>query len=308
MAHDDWAQRPEGTAGGQTWPPAGPPTGPQTAGQAGKRAAPWAVAAAPRPVAPPPRAPVSGAGMVPAPAVPPPAGPTVVPVYPSQAKGGGGRRVLAALAVLLLVGAGAGVTWFLMRDDAPETSAAPSTYGAPLTSSPADDDEGSSDSSPSSAPTTTDAAPSTSETPTPTAMTEADALAELQSLRSASLSRLVLDDRWVAQVASKSVGITDPLQVAANGTHTFYAVDILIESQAALGTVADPYDVYVVQSTDFGKRSFAPDGQAFWVTLVDAGFGSSDQVQAWCARTYPMMTAEELANACAPRTLAQPHD
>jgi hypothetical protein len=112
----------------------------------------------------------------------------------------------------------------------------------------------------------------------------------------------------VAQVASKSVGITDPLQVAANGTHTFYAVDILAESRAAVATVGDPSSVLVLQSVDFGKRSHATDGRPYWVTLVDAGFSSSDDVDLWCARTYPTLTAEQLANSCAARTLTPPHD
>jgi hypothetical protein len=56
--------------------------------------------------------------------------------------------------------------------------------------------------------------------PAPTRTPEA-ALTTLQQRHAASLSRLVLDGRWVAQVASKSIGIVDPLQIAANGTHTF---------------------------------------------------------------------------------------
>lgn len=138
-------------------------------------------------------------------------------------------------------------------------------------------------------------------------MTEELALAELEALRAASLSRLILDRRWVAQVASKSVGITDPLQTAANGTHTFYAVDILVESRAVTSGVAAS-SVLVLRSDDFGRRSFADDGQPYWVTVVDVGFGSSDEVTAWCARTYPTLSPEELENACAPRTLAPPHD
>jgi hypothetical protein len=138
-------------------------------------------------------------------------------------------------------------------------------------------------------------------------MTEEQALAELQTLRAGSLPRLVTDDRWVAQVASKSVGITDPLQTAANGTHTFYAVDILAESRATTQSVPAS-SVLVLQSTDFGKRSYASDGQPYWITVVDAGFGSSDQVKAWCASTYPTLNAQQLADACAARTLSPPHD
>jgi hypothetical protein len=97
------------------------------------------------------------------------------------------------------------------------------------------------------------------------------------------------------------------LQTAANGTHTFCAVDILAESRAAVSSVSAS-SVLVLRSTDFGKRSYAADGQGYWVTVVDVGFSSSDQVRAWCASIYPPLNAEQLANACAARTLAPPHD
>jgi hypothetical protein len=138
-------------------------------------------------------------------------------------------------------------------------------------------------------------------------MTEQQALSELATLRADSLPRLVTDNRWVAQVASKSVGITDPLQTAANGTHTFYAVDILAESEAVTQK-APASSVLVVQSIDFGKRSHAGDGQPYWITVVDEGFGSSDQVKAWCAQAFSSLTAGQLADTCVPRTLSPPHD
>ena len=33
----------------------------------------------------------------------------------------------------------------------------------------------------------------------------------------------------------------------------------------------------------------------------------ADDVNAWCARTWPSLDAAALANACAPRTLSPPH-
>jgi hypothetical protein len=142
----------------------------------------------------------------------------------------------------------------------------------------------------------------------PARTAEQAALGQLQALRTESLARVTLDGRWVAQLASKSVGITDPLQTAANGTHTFFANDILVESLRARSTVADPREVYVLWGTDFGKRSTAADGSPYWVTLVDAGFASSADVQAWCSATYPSLSPEQLADTCVPRTLAPPHD
>jgi hypothetical protein len=138
--------------------------------------------------------------------------------------------------------------------------------------------------------------------------TEAGALAELAALRAESLARLTTDGRWVAQLASKDVGITDPLQIAQNGTHVFLAVDVLAESRAALASVTDPAAVSVLHGTDFGQRSTAPDGDPYWITVVDAGFGSRDDVGAWCAATYPQLDGDELTNACLPRRLTPPHD
>ncbi|TFV88564.1 hypothetical protein [Blastococcus sp. CT_GayMR16] len=161
--------------------------------------------------------------------------------------------------------------------------------GAPVTTSPS---------------TTTSRSSSTSAAPTYSP--EDQALLELSAARSDSLQGLVLDERWVAQVASKSVGIVDPLQTAQNGTHTFFAVDILAESEAARSS-AGGAPVLVLQSTDFGKWSVADNGQPYWITVVDAGFASSDDVDAWCASTYPSLDPEALANACAARTLGPSH-
>jgi hypothetical protein len=238
----------------------------------------------------------------------PPAAPQPVVTGP---RGGTGRRLLVAAGAVVLAAASAGVTWFFMRDAGTEQAAAtPPAYGAPLSSSPRTDVQAAGEteagrSGPASS--TTGAAPTTSAAPTPVVMTEERALLELGTWRAESRSRVVLDGRWVAQVASKSVGITDPLQWADNGTHTFYAVDILAESRRIQDVVSDPSSVLMLQSTDFGKRSTSPDGRLFWVTVVDGGFSSGDEVKLWCARTFPTLSAEQLANACAARTLAPPH-
>ena len=64
--------------------------------------------------------------------------------------------------------------------------------------------------------------------------------------------------------------------MAADGTHTSSAVDLLAESRAAVAGGSSA--VLVVQSTDVGKRSSGPDGRPCWVTLVDEGSASSDEV------------------------------
>ena len=265
-------------------PPSGfPPGGMQppapSAAPAAQRAAPW------------------GTGL---PATPP----------PDRPARGIGRLVLIAATVLCLVAAGVGIAWYVQSGIGTEETAPSAANGAPLPEATPEADNadptGEADSSASASRTpSTSSAPATTSA-RPRGLTEPQALAELEALRTNSLPRLALDGRWVAQVASKSVGITDPLQIAANGTNTFYAVDILAESRAAASSVSAG-SVLVLRSTDFGKRSTAADGQAYWITLVDAGFSSSDQIRAWCASTYPTLSAEQLANACAARTLVPPY-
>ena len=332
----------------QTWVPAAEPAPPAPQGyvpgpapatawmppaqaepQTGKRAAPWVVASPP---AAPPHAPVAHPaqpyGQQPYDQQPhgqqpygQPYGPPSTPFGPAvhQQPGGppprrSGRTALIAGLVAVWLGVvGAGVFWFLQRDTEPDNTSA--TQSAPATSEAPDDEaardrdgENESFGDGAAGGTASQPAPApTSDVPTPPTAEEA-ALAELQARRAESLNRVVLDGRWVAQVASKSVGITDPLQTAANGTNTFYAVDILIESQAASATASVPWAVYLLQGTDFGKRSVGPDGRPYWVTLVDEGFSSDAEVEAWCASTFSTLTPEQLANACAARTLAPPHD
>lgn len=227
-----------------------------------------------------------------------------VPAQPRSSTGTSTGLVVGILAtVLVVVLGGAGVAFYIWQKDRSATttaltalspSAGPSDAGAqvgtPQTGSSDDLTEGA-----SQAPTVSPE------------QLQQQALAQLDALRAASVSRLPLDGRWVAQVASKSVGISDPLQTAQNGSHTFYATDILAESMAARNTVSDPSEVYVVWGTDFGKRSQAADGSPYWVTLVDAGFSSSAGVSQWCQATFSNLTPQQLADTCAPRTLVPPH-
>jgi hypothetical protein len=258
--------------------PAGPPAPP----------APWVQAAAP------PAAPWVAGGPVAGQWAPNAPGPYPGPAAPRSRR----PLLIGALVVLLLAAGGGGAAWGLMgKDDSgtSESTAAASTTAASRAPQ----------SSASSRPSRTTAS-SPTPTPTPTVSPEERALQVLENQRQESLQRVVLDGRWVAQVASKSVGITDPMQVAQNGTNTFYAVDILAES-ISVREVAPSSAVFLLQSVDFGKFSVARDGQPYWVTLVDLGFGSSDAVTQWCASAYSNLSAEQLANACAPRTLTPSH-
>ncbi|WP_029430289.1 hypothetical protein [Blastococcus sp. URHD0036] len=230
----------------------------------------------------------------------PPEGiPVVVPGQqpePEAGRGGAGLGILIGVLVAFLVlGIGA-LTWFLLAgaDGDGSTDGALGGHSGGVTSpadvQPVGDDEEGTGTGPAADP-------------------EADAVAELDALAAADAARVDLDGRWVAQLASKSVGTTDPLQVAANGSHVFYGTDILLEHQALLQEVGGAADVLLLTSTDFGKRAVDGAGRPYWVTLADPGwFTSSEDVVAWCADLYPTMTAEQLANSCAPRTLDLPHD
>jgi hypothetical protein len=132
------------------------------------------------------------------------------------------------------------------------------------------------------------------------------ARAELNRLRDEDVVLLPLDGSWAVQLASKAEGITDPLQVAENGTNTFYAPDILGEHETFRRDPRFEGDVLLVKGTDFGEKS-TYNGKPFWITLLLGDFDSSDDVERWCERQFPELSSDELANSCLPRTLDAPH-
>jgi hypothetical protein len=221
--------------------------------------------------------------------------------------------IAVVVVVLLAVGAGGWFVWHRLSattptDTAATASDAPSSASSAAAGSPS---AGSPQAgSPQAGGKTLAPGGSTASAsaPGPAPDAEQAALNRLNALRAESLPEVSLDGRWVAQLSSKSVGITDPLQTAANGTHTFYAADILAELQNINATVGNSAALYLLWSTDFGKRSTAADGSPYWTLLADAGFASQDDVKAWCAATFPGLPADQLANQCAPRQLTAPHD
>jgi hypothetical protein len=246
---------------------------------------------------PPAPAPEQWAPSRPVPPVPPSSRPPV--------KGRNTGLVVGIVVAALVLAGGGGVGFWLWQKNSsdsggtavagpPSSAAAASGSGSPVTVPSGE--------TPTVAPTT--AAPTTQSQEA----LEAQALAQLNALRVASLPRLPHDGRWVAQVASKSVGITDPLQTAQNGSHTFYAADILAESQAAQQKVDDPTKVYVIWGTDFGKRSQASNGLPYWMTVIDNGFAGSAAVKSWCASAYSSLTPQQLADTCVARQLTPSHD
>lgn len=242
--------------------------------------------------------------------------PGPAPASPAPRRGRMGLGVLVGVLVACLVlGAGA-VAWFVFLQPEDETSASPSSsttdgdsgLGAKEGSVPAPSAAGTGEGSGTTEGPGTGSSPSTSTTSAAPVDPQQAAVAELDALARAGQASTMLDGRWVAQLASKSDGIFDPLQVAQNGTHYFYGTDILFEHETLVQTVGGSADVFVLFSTDFGQRSTDAAGRPYWVTLADGGFASREAVLAWCERTFPTLSAEERANACVPRTLEPPHD
>ncbi|WP_406832486.1 hypothetical protein ABEG17_06585 [Pedococcus sp. KACC 23699] len=118
---------------------------------------------------------------------------------------------------------------------------------------------------------------------------------------------MTLDGSWAAQLSSKFIGVTDPLALAANGTHRFLAADILAEHLALRGD--DRFSgssVVLLKGTDFGKKSTV-NGKTLWVTLAVGYFYDEQSVQDFCQSAYPDKSGPALANVCMPRTLTPPH-
>lgn len=148
-------------------------------------------------------------------------------------------------------------------------------------------------------PATSAAAPTTPATGAPA--TEDQALAALRQAAATDLPRLnaaVTGRSWVAQLSSKSVGISDPLQTAANGTHVFFALDILAEHNQLKAKVVDA-TVILADSTTYGSRATDTGSRPYWRTLaLSPAFTSEAAVAAWCQRTFAPMTGAELENQC----------
>jgi hypothetical protein len=132
---------------------------------------------------------------------------------------------------------------------------------------------------------------------------EPTALAELLSTASGQQGQLnaAVDAHvWVAQLSSKYVGVNDPLQTTASGSHTFNAVDILAEYRRLSGRIPDA-TVIIADSRTFGKK-VSYNGEPYWRTLaLSPGFTSSAAVVSWCASTFPELTGEPLTNQCLPQ-------
>jgi hypothetical protein len=158
---------------------------------------------------------------------------------------------------------------------------------------------------PSDAPLDTSTSiPTAADTGPSTPISEEQAVAALNAYRNQDLSQVNLDGHWVAQLASKNSGMTDASQMTQNGTHTFYATDILAQHEALR---RDPSlgNVLLLSSTDYGTRQLV-NGQPLWVTFADNNFGTAAEVGHWCAAHFSGLSGPSLANVCTPRKLNPP--
>lgn len=141
-----------------------------------------------------------------------------------------------------------------------------------------------------------------SATPTFASDPEEAALARLRERASQDATRINKSGQWFAQLASKYVGVVDPRQVTADGSHTFTAVDIWAEFEATASRLGFE-EVFLLDSRTYGKR-YSHQGEALWVVGVhDPSFGDQASVREWCAGLYPNLSGDELTNVCMPNRL-----
>lgn len=128
------------------------------------------------------------------------------------------------------------------------------------------------------------------------------AVATLEQAAAKTKATVPWQGRYVAQLASKAVGITDPLQTAANGTHVFYESDILAEHEALVRTFAG-YQVVLLKSTDYGSRDLWQGKPLYRTFVVDASFVDGAAVRDWCAAAFVNATTQVRENSCLVRAL-----
>lgn len=142
-------------------------------------------------------------------------------------------------------------------------------------------------------------------TPTTPQDAETVALAWLKQQRDADLPTITMNGAWMAQLASKYVGINDPHQTTASGSHTFRAQDIWAEHKALRDGDNLGARVVLLLKTDYGLQQ-PTDGQPLWVTMALHSFTSAGDVNAWCQRRFPGLSGAALTNTCVPHTLRPP--
>ncbi|WP_040162154.1 hypothetical protein [Nigerium massiliense] len=133
---------------------------------------------------------------------------------------------------------------------------------------------------------------------------EKAAVTELHRLSRSDMASLTFDGRYVARLASKWDGITDPLQVDDRGSHTFRAAAILAEHRELRASL-QPTPVRLLDSTTFGTHRHYH-GTPYWMTVAtDPSFRTPEAVRAWCTRQFPSLPQDQLKNRCIPMQLTR---
>ena len=118
------------------------------------------------------------------------------------------------------------------------------------------------------------------------------------------------DNHYLVELAAKWVGATDPQLTAANGSHTFYASDILAEYRSLKSSYG--LSVHLVLSAQFGKQSVnskIPAGEPLYITIYDPGtFAGKSDADSWCSAQFPGLTGASLQNVCLTHPATPPHN
>lgn len=223
--------------------------------------------------------------------------PTLEPTAPSRNDGQSGRKWAIGGFIALIVVL---VAFALFRSSAHSTAAAGPTQSQPATTQSVAD----------LSTTSSEAATTASPTQTPKPVDpQVAARAALGAAVTSGEAALQTKSQWVVQLDSKWIGISDPTETAADGTHTFKATDILSEYQALQNQFGT--SVVMVNSTYFGTQlSYAskPKNQPLWTVVYDPGnFSSIDDANSWCSTEFPALSGNSLANVCYPRQATPPH-
>lgn len=229
-----------------------------------------------------------------------PTPPRVIAGHPGGVTGEGRRPIfrswalVAASLVVALTAVGVGLAIGRGQSDvAQKPPVATVTVVAPPAPAPAN---------PAPAATISASAASTTQPSDPQAVAYDALMTRLRSDQPAVASRM--DGRLVAKLASKTAGIVDPLQTAANGTHTFGWSDVLAEHEAFRSDPRFGTSVLLLTSDLVGsRRSDTVSGRPYLITIADVGFSSRNDVLSWCRRMFPALGDAERNNTCMPMSM-----
>jgi hypothetical protein len=225
--------------------------------------------------------------------IPPGASPPELPPLTPPSRHGPNRGAVIAGIVALILIAGTAIA-----KNANNTNVTPSSQ---LSARPSTLRTGTSLATPEAT-----ATPTSVPTTPPPINPQVRALARLRSIHAKDLAATSFTGQWVAQLASKIPGITDPLQTTASGSHTFAIADILAEYQRARNNPDFGNYVLLLKSTDYGRRQLYH-SQPLWVTVAALPWFSSEQdVTDWCAQEFPQLSPSVLLDSCTARKLNPP--